>query len=223
MAVLQKKKKDKKKKKEVIKGFKGSTSNKKNLFKTIFLQKVYVKDLLHDFFLSRTQVRAAQVPRAVLVTATRKINRKRRRKRRKRSHIKSDPHRNRWGLLSSRKRFLHVLLFQEKPDGDQSTEPKTDPGSAGPKLSLQGAGDSGPTPGLSSTQLLVKADPLDPSPAASDPPAARSPVGPREPVLIRRPPSPMASLLDRYGDTGSRSSTHLTSTDLLKTSRFYQK
>lgn len=127
-------------------------------------------------------------------------------------------HRNTWGLLIGWKRFLCVLLFQENLGGDRCTEPKTDPGSAKAKLSLQPDGDPGSTPGISSKQLPAKADQLDPPPAASEPPAAGSSLQP----FLRRPPSPIVSL-DRCGDGGGRPTTHLTSTDILKTSRFYQK
>lgn len=129
-----------------------------------------------------------------------------------------------WGLLISSKWSLRVLLFQEKPDGDQCAEPKTEPGSAGAKLPLQGDGDPGSRPGVSSTQLPAKPDQLDPtSAAASAPPPVRSPLGPREQIHIRRPPSPIASLMDRYADAGSRTSTQLSSTDLLNPNRFYKK
>lgn len=92
------------------------------------------------------------------------------------------------GLLISRKHFFRVFLFQEKPDGDPSTEPKTDPESAGARHLLQGDGDPGSTPGVSSTQLSAKLDQLGPtSAAAPDPPVARFSLGPREPALLRWP------------------------------------
>ena len=186
-----------------------------------YLQKVYVKDL-RDFLLGRTRsVRADQGHQVIPVTATRK--RKKRNKRKKRSPVDLKPSRNTGALLFSYKCFLCVFLFQEKPDRDQSTEPKTDPGSAGAKLSLQGDGDPGSTPGVYLVQLPAKADQPDPSCAAAADALAGPSLGPREQARLRLSPSPMASLLDRYGDAGSRPNTHLTSTDLRKPYRFYQK
>lgn len=127
------------------------------------------------------------------------------------------------GLVISRTAGQHLVLFQEKPDGDQSTEPKTDPESAGATLSLQGDGEPDPAPGVSSVSIPAKLAKLDPPPAASDPLAGRSSLGVRQQAPLRQPTSPMESLMDRYGDPGGRNTTHLTSSDLLKPTRFYQK
>lgn len=141
-----------------------------------------------------------------------------------------------------------VISFQEKADEDQSTEPKTDPGSAGATISQQGDSKPDPATYVSSVQIpgkLEKLDPapaasdllagrsslgvqqqaplLDPAPAASDPLAGRSSLGVLQQAPLRRPTNPMESLMDKPGEPGSRTTTHLTSSDLLKPYRFYQK
>lgn len=117
----------------------------------------------------------------------------------------------------------HVISFQEKADGDQSTEPKTDPASAGTTVSLQGDSKPDPATCVSSVQIPGKLEKLDPPPAASDPLAGRSSAGILQQAPLRRPTTPMESLIDRPGEPGSRTTTHLTSSDLLKPYRFYQK
>lgn len=116
-----------------------------------------------------------------------------------------------------------VILFQEKADGDQSTEPKTDLASAGATIPLQGDSKPDPATYVSSVQIPGKLEKRDPPPAASDPLAGRSSLGVLQQAPLRRPTSPMESLMDRHGEPGSRTTTHLTSSDLLKPNRFYQK
>lgn len=115
-----------------------------------------------------------------------------------------------------------VISFQEKTDGEQSTEPKTDPGSAGAKSSLQGDSKPDPATYVSSVQIPGKQEKLESPPAASDPLAGRSSLGVLQQAPLRRP-SPMESLMDRHGEPGSHTTTHLTSSDLLKPYRSYQK
>lgn len=113
-----------------------------------------------------------------------------------------------------------VILFQEKADGDQNTEPKTDIGSAGATLSKQCDSKPDPATYVSSVQIPGK---LDPPPTASDPLAGCSSLGVLQQAPLRRPTSPMESLMDRHREPGSRTTTHLTSSDLLKPYRFNQK
>lgn len=118
----------------------------------------------------------------------------------------------------------HCLLsFQEKADEDQSTEPKTDPGSAGTTSCLPGDGKPDPATCVSSVQIPGKLEKPDLPPAASDHLAGCSSLGVRQQAPLRKPTSPMESLMDRQGEPGSRTTTHLTSSDLLKPYRFYQK
>lgn len=116
-----------------------------------------------------------------------------------------------------------VISFQEKADGDQSAEPKTDPGSAGATISLQGDSKPDPATYVSSVQIPGKLEKMDPPPSASDPLAGRSSLGVLQQSPLRRPTSTMESLMERHGEPGSRTTTSLTSSDLLKPYRFYQK
>lgn len=124
---------------------------------------------------------------------------------------------------------LVLVLFQESPYGEPSSEPKMEiSGSAGGELSAPSGSGSKPGgapvasfPSLPSKPVVK----LDPPSDASKPavPSSSLSVGDRSP--IRRPASPMEYLIGsprRTGDGGTRS-THLTSSDLLKGYRPYHQ
>lgn len=129
--------------------------------------------------------------------------------------------------------ILHVVLisFQESPDGEQKGEPKTEmSGSGGGGLSSPSGSSSKPgvAPVVSFTSLpskpVMKLDPQG-TPAVSKPSVSVSSLSIADRAPIRRPPSPMESLMGsprRFGDAGTRSTSHLTSSDLLRGYKPYQ-
>ena len=143
-----------------------------------------------------------------------------------------------------------VDSFQESPHGEVTGEPKMEAsGSGGGRLSgpsgsfCKPAGAPGVAPGVAHggapppallpgahvvsyvslpSKPLVK---LDPSlSAASKPSFSVSSLSPGD--RFRRPPSPMEALMGsprRSGDTATHSTSHLTSSDILKGPRPYQR
>lgn len=132
------------------------------------------------------------------------------------------------------------MPLQESTEGGQSSEPKMGASGSGGS----GGGLSAPTtPSSSSTSSssfkpggaaasyaslpskpVLKLDPLSTS-SVSKPAATDSSVSVGERSPIRRPLSPMESLLGstrRVGDGGTRSTTYLTSSDLLRGPKPYQ-
>lgn len=126
---------------------------------------------------------------------------------------------------------LDVVSLQECPEGEQSSEPKTESsGSAGGQLSALSASGSSSKPGGSPTvtysplpsKPLVK---LDTPSATPQPSVSSSSLSIGDRTQIRRISSPMEKLIGnprRYGDGESRPSSYLTSSDILKGPRPYQ-
>lgn len=127
--------------------------------------------------------------------------------------------------------MLDVASLQELQEGEQSSEPKMESsGPAGGELSAPSASGSSSKPGGSPTvsysllpsKPLVKLD----TPSATPQPSVSSSLpstGDR--TQVRRTPSPIENLLGsprRYGDGESRSTSYLTSSDILKGPRPYQ-
>ena len=128
--------------------------------------------------------------------------------------------------------LVALISFQESPDGEQSSMPKTEKsGSGDGGLSApSGSSSKGGAPSVSFASLpskpLVKLDPQSPpapapapAPAQSSNPSVSSNLLSYGDRAIRRPPSPMEALMGsprKQGDGGTRSSSKLTSSDLLR-------
>lgn len=126
---------------------------------------------------------------------------------------------------------LDVVLLQGCPEGKQSSEPKMESsGSAGGELSAPSASGSSSKPEGSTTvsYSLLPSKPLvklDTPSATPQPSVSSSSLSIGDRTQVRRTPSPMENLIGsprRYGDGESRTSSYLTSSDLLKGPRPYQ-
>ena len=132
------------------------------------------------------------------------------------------------------------FYFQEGPDGEQSSKPKTEMSGSGDGgfSALSGSGSKpGGAPSVSFAPLpskpIVKLDPQSPPapapatvPAQSSNPSASSTLLSYGDRAIRRPPSPMEALMGsprKQGDGGTRSSSILTSSDLLRGPKPYSQ
>lgn len=126
---------------------------------------------------------------------------------------------------------LALMSFQESPDSEKSCDPKMQSsGCGGSELSASSGSSSKPggAPVVTFVPLpskpVVKLDPLSPS-AVSKPSVSGSSLSMGDRAPIRRPASPMEALMGsprRYGDGSTRSTTHLTSSDLLRGPKPYQ-
>lgn len=122
--------------------------------------------------------------------------------------------------------ILHVgwlVSFQDSPDGEKCSEPKMEvSGSSGGELSPPKTGGTSVTSYASlPSKPVVKPDPLPPSALskAPTPSSYLSTLSTGDRASVRKPISPMESLMGnprRYGDGTTRSTTHLTSSDLLR-------